>query len=136
MRSFTNILVVLFGAALFLSCSKSDTTEQPSSKPVISNLVYSPSTVTINTSLQTFTVTGTLDFSNAAGGVKYLKIIIYSNTSTVPLEYNTVSQGTITVSVQFLMPATPGALAFEVFIVDNRGGSSNKLQGSINMISG
>jgi hypothetical protein len=86
--------------------------------------------------LQTFCVTGTLDFSNAAGGVKYLKIIIYSNTSTVPLEYNTVSQGTITVTVQFLMPATQGILPFEVFIVDNRGGSSNKLQGSINMIGG
>jgi hypothetical protein len=141
MRRSIQLLVAWCWAAMLISCSKDDSitpdvpTPPPVTAPVISNLSFSPAKVTIKLDQPSFVISGTLNYSKASGGVASVKLKASTGLQlTVPVPYNTQSEGTVTGSFQFGMIADPGNIDFEVWIVDMKGIPSNKLVGSIEMV--
>jgi hypothetical protein len=144
MRRYFQLLLAWCWAAMLISCSKDDsispvgpTPPSPpvSTTPVISNLSYSPTKVTINPDQPFFVINGTLNYSQASGGVASIKLKASTGLElTIPVPYNTLTEGTLTGSFQFGMVTDPGNIDFEVWILDMKGIASNKLSGRIEMI--
>lgn len=141
MRRSIQLLVAWCWAAMLISCSKDDSitpdvpTPPPVTTPVISNLSFSPAKVTIKLDQPSFVISGTLNYSKASGGVASVRLKASTGLQlTVPVPYNTQSEGTVTGSFQFGMVADPGNIDFEVWIIDMKGTPSNKLSGSIEMV--
>jgi hypothetical protein len=141
MRRSIQLLVAWCWAAMLISCSKDDSitpdvpTPPPVTAPVISNLSFSPAKVTIKLDQPNFIISGTLNYSKASGGVASVKLKASTGLQlTVPVPYNTQSEGTVTGSFLFGMVLAPGFVDFEVWIVDMKGTASNKLSGRIEMV--
>ncbi len=120
---------------IFLSgCSKNDDNLVPpnTSKLTISNIVYNPITVNITKNPTNVIINGTVDFENALGGVAYMRLTTSTGADlSVDIPANTQTKGTLSGSFFVALPATPGTYTFQVWIIDGKGNSSNKLQGSI-----
>ncbi len=133
MKTFIKIVWLL--SIIFLGgCGKNDDNLVPpdTSKLIISNLVYSPSTVNITKNPTNVIINGTFDFENASGGVAYMKLTTSIGADIrVDIPANTQTKGTLSGSFFVALPATPGTYTFQVWIIDGKGNNSNKLQGSI-----
>ena len=102
-------------------------------KPTIANLTFDPSTITFKPNT-TFFITGTFTFKDAASGVAEMWISSsYGGNLVVPLDPNSATSGTINGLIELLMPEAPGIFTFEVWIVDGKGVSSNKLSGKVSI---
>lgn len=144
MRRSIQLLVAWCWAAMLISCSKDDSitpvgpnppTPPVTTTPVISNLSFSPTKVYIKPDQPMFVINGTLNYTNASGGVASIKLKASTGLeTTVPVPNNTLSEGTLTGSFQFGMVMDPGMINFEVWIIDMKGTASNKLSGSIEML--
>jgi hypothetical protein len=133
MKPFINSMWLL--SLIFLGgCGKNgdDLVPPDTSKLIISNLVYTPSTVAIKKNPTNVIINGTFDFDNASGGVAYMKLTTSTGADlTVDIPANTQTKGTLSGSFFVTLPATPGTYTFQVWITDAKGNISNKLQGSI-----
>ncbi len=135
-------ILTLFSISLFFSCCNKDS-EEPAPNPptppgtfTISNLIYNPSEIPIEIDVNTFTITGTINFQNAAGGVVKLRMTNSGGADlTVDIQGNTgASSGIITGFIEFVMPVVPTNYTFEIWLIDAKGNASNKLAGSVNVV--
>ena len=133
MKKTFKIFLLVSIAVFIASCSKKDVAQPENTAPVISNLVYNPHVVTINMSTPTFFVSGTIDFRNASNKVSRLRL---TNSAGADINmdlsaYDTGPSGQIAGAFEFTMPPDPVTHTFEIWIVDGKGNSSNKLSGSV-----
>jgi len=138
MMKWVNI-VTLFSFSLFFSHCNKDSEEPLPNPPgifTISNLTYDLSEIPIEIEVNTFTISGTVNFKNAAGGVVKLRMTNSGGTDlTVDIQGNTgVRNGMITGYIEFVMPTSPTTYTFEIWLIDARGNASNKLAGSVKVI--
>jgi hypothetical protein len=126
---------------MLISCNKDDSlspggpTPPPvTTTPVISNLSFSPSRVYIKPDQPSFVINGTLNYSQASGGVASIKLKASTGLDlTVPVPNNNQSEGILTGSFEFGMLTDPRRIDFEIWIIDMKGTASNKLSGSIEL---
>jgi hypothetical protein len=112
----------------------------PSTPPVLSNLKYSPSD-TAQTAGGTFSVQGTLDFSDAGGDLANLTVVVLdasgkqlSSTSTEVQGVSGKTSGTIQGSVT-IPTGNVGTFTFDVSATDAAGSVSNVLSGSFRIVA-
>lgn len=138
---WVNILS-LFSFCLFFSYCNEDS-EEPAPNPptppgtfAISNLIYNPSEIPIEIDVLTFTISGTINFENATGGIVKLRMTNSGGADlTVDIQGNTGARnGILTGLIEFVMPPTPSTFTFEIWLIDAKGNSSNKLAGSVKVI--
>jgi hypothetical protein len=137
MKKIFKIFLFISIAAFIASCSKKDVEQTENTSPVISNLVYNPHVVTINMSTPGFFVSGTIDYRNARNGISKLRLT-NSAGADITMDLSSIesepSSGQITAAFEFMMPPDPVTHTFEIWIVDGKGNSSNKLSGSVQFI--
>lgn len=134
MKKLTFHVVLICVVILLIGCKKSAVVPSTSSKFTISNLKYSPSKKPYKVSEASFLMNGTVDFSNASGGVASIRLAISSGVNdTFPVPANTETNGTLSGSFQIGTPKVAGTYNFQIWLVDNKGNSSNKLSGAINL---
>ncbi|NOS54677.1 MAG: hypothetical protein HOP37_00295 [Cyclobacteriaceae bacterium] len=132
---FNNVLTVCLCLLLSLlaNCSREDKVV-PSPPLAISNLLLDHPQYIIGTS-PTFDIVGTLTFSGAQQGIKNLRV-----TSTLGLDLTVavsgvqLESGLLTGVFTLEMITTPGTYSFTLWIIDGKNRSSNKLNGSFEMI--
>jgi hypothetical protein len=135
MKSCGRIMFYVSCSLLLISCSKSDPIQPNTSKPVISNLVYSPTTVTIRPATATYIIYGTINFDNAVGGVSKIRLTTSAGGDvTVMVNANSETKGTLTGSFEIAMPDSEATYTFDIWIIDGNGNSSNKLSGSVKAV--
>jgi hypothetical protein len=135
-----NILTLVLFCTYF-SCCHDNKVEPivpnpPPLKPLsIFNLIYSPTEVPIELN-PTFTISGTINFENAAGGVAKFRMTNSGGANvTVDIQGNTgQSNGLITGYFEFAMPTAPTTYTFDVWLIDAHGRESNKLSGMVKVI--
>jgi len=105
--------------------------------PVISNLLYSPTSAIGGQGGGTVTVTWTVDFTDAGGDVNTLRITSSGGTDiTTPITgISGQTSGTIT-GIFTVSTLSVGTYTFEVWVIDTKGNSSNKLSGIFTVTSG
>jgi hypothetical protein len=135
MNNAIKLLVASSLSAAIIGCSKNETTTPTTpGKPVISNLIYSPVTITIDPATPTIYVYGTIDFTNADGGVAQMRVTTSTGLDLiVAVPANSESKGTLSGSFEFMSDMKAGVITFDTWIVDNKGNSSNKLPGTIQL---
>jgi hypothetical protein len=134
MERIIKILLILSLAVLITGCKKDNAGagQNNNSRPTISNLNYYPSTIAIIEPGLNFDISGTIDFTNASRGVSTFRLTTSTGadlTATVPA--NTETSGTLSGLFQVAFPADPGVFTFQIWIIDNGGNVSNKLQGTV-----
>ena len=135
MNNNLKIIFTAYITVFFISCSKKEVTQPDVPVPVISNLTYDPNTVIIKLNSPTFIITGVINFENASGGVTKLMLTNSAGADiVVPIPPNTETSGQLTGMFEFAMPTTPGTYNFQIWIMDGKGNSSNKLSGSVQLI--
>jgi hypothetical protein len=136
MKLFNKIIFAALISAIIFSCSKNGVDKPGTAGPSISSLVYNPSTVTIRQNSTTFTITGYFNFENASGGVSTLRLTHSAGGDiTVPISSASITEsGQLTGVFEFMMITTPAVITFQVWIIDNKGKSSNKLSGTLQLI--
>ena len=128
MRKFIKVLVAFYLMVNVTACKKDNV--QPNL--TISNLRYTPDKVVPGS---TFTFQGSVDFSNAKGGVAQFRLTTSTGSDlTVSVPSNTQTNGTLLGSFDVSFPAAAGNFTFQVWIIDNGGNVSNKLQGSVQAV--
>lgn len=125
---------------MIAACSKDDefTPPPPPPPPVdtaftISNLAYTPSKVPVKLSASAFTITGTLNYVHAKGGVSALRLTTspgFDTTLNVP-GGATATSGTINGTFILTRPSEPVQFTFQVWLVDATGKESNRLSGTV-----
>lgn len=132
---------VLISTIFFLArCSKDKDTSVTPTPPApsfaISNLSYTPSVVKIRMCSTTYTITGTLSFANANGGVARLRFTtsIGSDTTILVPGGENQTSGSLIGYFTFAMPTEPQSYTFQVWVIDGKGNQSNKLSGSLQVI--
>ena len=125
-------------------CSKDSpapVTPTPPPPPVektvrISNLQYSPAIVGIKLYSPSYTITGTINFMDANGGIVKLRLSTSAggDTTISITEGAGVTSGTLTGIFEFVRPALPMQYNFEVWVIDAKGKESNKLTGTVEVI--
>ncbi|ULQ54729.1 hypothetical protein [Flavihumibacter fluvii] len=135
MGKLIKVLVVVYLLINVPACKK-DTVETPATpKPSISNLQYLPDTVALIKPGSTLTIHGSVDFTNAAGGVSKLRLTTSTGSDiTVLIPSNAQTSGTVTGVLEALFPAEAGKVTFQLWIIDNKGNVSNKLNGAVVVI--
>jgi hypothetical protein len=123
--------------AMFLlevtNCSKKSDEVLP--QFTISDLTYDNAAILI-TNQPTFDVSGTLKFTGAHNGVASLKFASSLGADvTVPVSGVADASGTLVGFFTFAMIQTPGTYSFNVWLIDGGGRASNKLSGSVKLIS-
>jgi hypothetical protein len=137
MRSYLRFLSGWCLAATIFACHKdNDLGPAPSpAAPVISNLQFTPNTVTIKPWEATFIVGGTFNFTQANGGVASIRLTANAGINlTVPVPDNALTEGMLQGIFEFTMPSAPTTINFEVWLVDKKGNASNKLSGTIQVV--
>lgn len=135
MNKNLKIIFIAYISVFFISCSKKEVTQPGTSVPIISNLTYDPNTVIIKLNSPTFVITGVINFENASGGVSKLRLTNSAGADiVVTVPPNSETSGQLTGLFEFAMPTTPGAYTFQIWIIDGKGNSSNKLSGSVQLI--
>jgi hypothetical protein len=119
---------------LLLGCFLSACTDEPGAAPEISELTFSPTTLTAGVQ---GTVSGQLQFVDPDGDASKLgfEVILPDQTQqTLPLadlqNVGSQTEGAIGWAV-IVAPPTPGNYRFFVFIRDAEGHDSNKLEGTL-----
>jgi len=105
--------------------------------PFISNLQYSPQTVTLNQGGAGYAyITGTINYVDQEGDLKTLIINVY-NIQGVVVNTNTISlqniSGRISDSIQFYQDISIANIMdyrFDIYVTDAHGNISNKLTGT------
>jgi hypothetical protein len=111
-----------------------DTPAPPPTTFSIANLQYDPSTAIVKAQQPSLPINGTVTYKDAQNGVAQLRMKTSAGADlTVPVQGVTAASGTVAGSFQVAMPARAGAYSFELWLVDGRGASSNKLTGSLTM---
>lgn len=108
----------------------------PDHAPLISSLSYSP-TVATQAASGTVSVSATVAFADTGGDVSAMRIVSNAGTDlTVPMSaLSGLKNGTS--AAAFVVPLdTAGEISFEVWLVDGRGSSSNRLSGSVDVVAG
>ena len=120
---------------MIAACDKGGGGDTPVPTQVsISNLQYTASTNIIIPYQERFFINGTLDYTNAQSGVTQVRLLTSAGVDlTIAVQGASASSGTIIGSFEITMPTQPGSYTFQVWIVDGKGNSSNKLSGTINM---
>ncbi len=118
--------VFLFCLALLAGCGATSS----GSVPVISNLVFNPSSATINQGGGQVIVTATLDFIEVDGDLNTFTITDSSNKTTTGsiAGASGVTSGSINISVTVLTNVS-GNFSFSIKVTDAAGHSSNSLVG-------
>lgn len=125
---------------LFASCSKSSDSPAPPPPPVlkltISNLNYEPQKIPVKLYEPNFTVTGTINYTNAQDGLAKIRITSVSPgfDLTVTVQGATQTSGTVTGFFEFTRPDAALDLPFEIQAIDGKGNVSNKLSGTLRVI--
>ena len=111
-------------------------------RPVISNLQYSPSTVTQNQGGGSVTVTATMDFADQGGDLSTFTLTVYNSSggvesvNTNPVQnVSGVNSGTLTLIVMSVDTITIGDYSFDIYVTDSAGDSSNRLSGTFRITS-
>lgn len=141
MRSLIDLLracALAIAAIAVASCGgggSGDGGVTPDHAPAISNLRYSPSS-SIQSSGGTAPVGVLVDFSDAGGDVVSARLTSSSGADlTVPIS-NQAGVGNGTTSVTFPVPVdTAGRYVLETWLVDSRGGASNHLSGTFEVLA-
>jgi hypothetical protein len=134
METINKILFLLYLGISISGCKK-DSVQPGGSSLTISNLQYDPSVVTIKQVKTTFFMNGTITFTNASGGVAKLRLTTSTGADlTVLIQSNTESGGTLSGLFEITIPQTAGSHTFQVWIIDNKGNPSNKLQGNVQAV--
>ena len=131
--------------AFSLSCSKDGSTSPGSGNPpppppsekifTITGLQYSPSAVAIKPYAPSFTITGTIDFNNASGGIAKLRLHTTAGwDTTIVVNGMGQSSGKITGFFELTRPLVPVQFGFDVWLVDASGKESNKLGGMVSVM--
>ncbi len=128
-------ILLIYYIALNASGCKKDSVQTPPHQLTISNLQYSPDKITIIKPGATFDMAGTIDFSNASGGIATLRLTTSNGIDlTVPVLNSSETSGTLTGFFTMTYPATAGTYNFQAWVIDKGGNISNKLQGSIQAV--
>lgn len=129
------VVKVAVVAFLLLSTSCSKTADQVLPEFLISDLAYDNTAILIS-SQPYFDVSGSLKFKGANKGVVSLRLTSSLGTDvTVPVTDVPDASGQLIGNFTFEMIQTAGTYSFNVWLVDGGGRSSNKLSGSIKLIS-
>jgi hypothetical protein len=128
-----SLVVTLVLAACLAACGGGGGGEAPSHPPSISNLQYAPATA-LQAPGGTATISGNFDFADAGGDVASLRIVGGDVDLTIPAPaLNGLKSGTGTgafvVSVDRI-----GRYTFELWAVDGRGDTSNRLAGTFEVL--
>lgn len=134
--------VILISSIFFLThCSKNKDTSvsPPPPKPAfaITNLSYNPSIIKIRTCPSaTYTISGSISFSNADGGIAKIRLTTSLGSDTIILINGgeNLTSGNVIGYFEFAMPAEPQTYSFQIWAVDGKQDESNKLWGSIQVI--
>lgn len=120
---------------IIAACDKGSGGDTPVPTQVsISNLQYTASTNIIIPYQDKFYINGTIDYTNAQGGVSQVRLLTSAGVELIiPVQGATATSGTIMGTFEIAMPNQPGTYSFQVWIIDGKGNSSNKLSGSIQM---
>lgn len=128
------LVVTLILAACLVACGGGGGGEAPSHPPSISNLKYSPATA-LQAPGGTMTISGTFDFADAGGDIASLRIVSSGGvdlsvaTPTLSGIRSGTGAGSFEVSVEQI-----GRYGFELWAVDSRGSSSNRLTGTFEVL--
>lgn len=138
-----SISVLIISSVLITGCSKNkpETIITPPPPPPkdtvlkISNLLYSPHTIPIKPYEPTFSITGTVDFSGARGGVAKIRLTTsFGTDTTIAVQGGSeVTSGTITGLFEFIRPTSTQNHTFQIWLIDTKENASNKLSGSISV---
>lgn len=127
-------VLISFIPTLFIGCKKEVINPPAPSKLTISNLIYDPKNISVKVSDATFIISGTIDFTNASGGVASIRLTTSAGVDdTFPVPSNAEINGTLSGSFEVGRPTLAGTYTFQIWIVDNKGNSSNKLSGSLQL---
>jgi hypothetical protein len=127
-----SVIAVLY---LLVATACSNKSDEILSDFVISDLTYDNTPILI-TNQPYFEVSGSIKFQGAHNGVKGLRLTSSLGTDiTAPITDVTISSGQLFGYFTFEMIQTPGTYTFDVWLTDGAGRSSNKLGGSIKLIS-
>ncbi len=120
---------------LFLMNCGEGIDEKALSPPVISNLLYEPSSIPIRLYQKTFTLNGGFEFDFAKSGVKSMHLVSSTGLNiNIPVDGIVTDKGIINGSIEFTLPEVQTNISFDIWITDGAGRSSNKLTGIINII--
>ena len=120
--------------AVVAACGGGGGADEPPHPPAISNLNYSPATA-LQAPGGTATISGTFDFTDAGGDIASLRLV---GSGGVDLSVATpalggiksgTGTGSFVVSVERI-----GKYTFELWAVDSRGNSSNRLSGTFEVV--
>jgi photosystem II stability/assembly factor-like uncharacterized protein len=131
--------------AFSLSCSKDGSTTPGTVNPPpppptekvfsISGLQYTPSAVAIKTYAPTFTITGSVDFLNASGGIARLRLHTSAGwDTTIVVDGMGQGSGKVTGLFELTRPIVPVQFSFDLWLVDASGKESNKLTGMVSVL--
>ena len=136
-----NIALVILFSLFYQHCNNDSEEVNPIVPPItkqvtITNLNYQPQVFYLEPQFATFNLTGTINFENAEGGLDKLRMT-YSGGGDLTITVtgaDNLSSGLLTGHLEFVMPSTPTIYNFEVWVIDKKGRSSNKLTGSISVL--
>jgi hypothetical protein len=123
-----------------VQCSKNGGTSggNPPPNPTtfsISGLEYDPHIVTLRPGLTSFTFYGKINFANAKGGVHQLRLTTSAGADlTQDIPANSEVSGILTGVFQVGMSATLATYTFEIWLIDGKGNTSNKLSGTVQVV--
>ncbi len=134
MRKFIFHSIVFFFLLIMWGCKKEATNPPPTLTLTISHLVYNPTSISVKISEATFLISGTLDFANASGGIASIRLTTSAGIDdTFPVPPNAETNGTLSGNFEVGRPTVAGNYTFQIWVVDNKGNSSNKLSGSVQL---
>jgi hypothetical protein len=107
--------------------------------PAISNLSYSPQTVTQGSGGGTVTLTGTFDFNDPSGNVETVTILTYNSsgqligTTSFPANATGVKVGRLTWDIDGMPTTTVTNYMFNIYVTDSTDLKSNMLTGTFSV---
>jgi len=137
MKKKIYILCFIITGVLFIAGCGSSGGGDSNQAPVISNLLFSPSSASLGQEGGSVTVTGYVDFVDTDGDLATLRLTSSAGADmTIPITgFDGQTSGTInggfSVSTESI-----GTYSFEVWLIDIQGNSSNKLSGTFEVKKG
>lgn len=103
--------------------------------PSISNLSYSPQTVSVGSSAGYATVSMSMDFADSGGDISALSLVAYNNGTQVlnqpqQLLLTGYASGRVSFNVSGVPTMAAASYDFQIFVTDAAGASSNTLAGT------
>jgi hypothetical protein len=137
MKKKIYILCFIIIGVLFIAGCGSSGGGDSNQEPVISNLLFSPSSALLGQEDGSVTVTGYVDFVDTDGDLATLRITSSAGVDiTIPITgIDGQTRGTIN-GIFDVSTESIGTYSFEVWLVDSQGNSSNKLSGTFEVKEG